>query len=331
MFLNDIKFSLWCDFIERSFLENEFKDLITQKIVNGATSNPAIFKNAILTSQSYKEDIEKLKNKNPKEIYEELACKDIKKAAEILYPLYEKGDDGFISIEIDPRLCDNAQESIKEGKRLFEKIGKRNVMIKVPATQAGYEIIETLIGEGINVNITLVFSPLQAQLSLQAIKKGKQKLKADKKSPQVVISVFVSRFDRKLDKKLLEKNIKPSLTGILNAGKIYNMIEGENIANVRTLFASTGVKDNRLESDYYIDKLLFAHSINTAPLNTIKYFIKNKKFTPKNPINNQIIDEYFEKLSIQGIDMEEIYSELIREGLEAFKNAFNEILKQLGE
>ncbi len=331
MFLNDIKFSLWCDFIERSFLENEFKDLITQKIVNGATSNPAIFKNAILTSQSYKEDIEKLKGKKPKEIYEELACKDIKKAAEILYPLYEKGDDGFISIEIDPRLCDNAQESIKEGKRLFEKIGKKNVMIKVPATQAGYEIIETLVSEGINVNVTLVFSPLQAQLSLQAIKRGKQKLKANKKNLQVVISVFVSRFDRKLDKKLLEKNIKPSLTGILNAGKIYNIIEAENITNVRTLFASTGVKDNSLTSDYYIEKLLFAHSINTAPLNTIKDFIKNKNFTPKNPINNQIIDEYFETLSIQGIDMERIYNELINEGLEAFKNAFNEILTQLGE
>jgi len=328
MFLEDVKFSLWCDFIERSFLQNDFKKLIDNKVVNGATSNPAIFKEAILNSSLYKTQIEKLSSKSAKEIYEELACEDIRMAAEILEPLYQEGDDGFISIEIDPRLCDDAKESIKEGKRLYEKIGKKNVMIKVPATNAGYEVIEELISEGINVNITLVFSPLQAKLSLEAIQKAQHRLQGAK-LPQVVISVFVSRFDRKLDSKLLEKNIKPSLTGIYNATKIYNMIESQNITNVRTLFASTGVKGDNLEADYYIKELLYPNAINTAPLKTIDAFLKTKDFISKKPLDDDLVDAYFGMLQNQGVKMDEVYDELMAEGLEAFKIAFDEILSVL--
>ncbi len=331
MFLEDIKFSLWCDFVERNFLQNEFKKLIDNGVVNGATSNPAIFKEAILNSPVYKAEIKKLSSKSAKEIYEELACEDIKLAADILEPLYEKGDDGFISIEIDPRLCDDSKESTKEGIRLFEKIGKKNVMIKVPATEAGYEVIEELVSNGINVNVTLVFSPLQAKLSLQAIKRAHQKITTGKDFPQVVISVFVSRFDRKLDNILLEKNIKTSLTGIYNASKIYNMIESQNIINVRTLFASTGVKGDNLRSDYYIKELLYPNSINTAPLKTIDAFLKSKEFTPKKPLSNDIIDKYFRALESQGINMDEVCDELITEGIEAFKIAFNEILNTLSK
>ena len=329
MFLKDIDFSLWCDFVERNFLQNEFKKLIDNGVVNGATSNPAIFKEAILNSPVYKAEIKKLENLSAKEIYEEIACEDIKVAADILEPLYEKGDDGFISIEIDPRLCDDAKESIKEGIRLYEKIGKKNVMIKVPATEAGYEVIEELVSNGINVNVTLVFSPLQAKLSLQAIKRAHQKITTGKEFPQVVISLFVSRFDRKLDTKLSEKNIKTSLTGIYNASKIYNMIESQNIINARTLFASTGVRGDNLRSDYYVKELLYPNSINTVPIKTIDAFLNSKEFLPKQPLSNDIIDEYFQVLENQGIDINKIYDELISEGIEAFKIAFNEILKAL--
>ncbi len=331
MFIDSIGFSLWCDFIERGFLQYDFKKLIDKKIVNGATSNPAIFKSSILTSNFYKEDVKRLKDKTPKEIYEELACKDIKEAAKILMPLFKKNDDGFISIEIDPRLCDDAKKSIEEGKRLFNKIGNKNVMIKVPATQAGYKVIEELISDGINVNVTLVFSPTQAKLALQAVKKGQQKIAEFNRLPQAVISIFVSRFDRKLDKLLIEKNIKTSLTGIFNASKIYNMIETENMTNVRTLFASTGVKGDNLPKDYYIKELLYKNCINTAPLETIDEFIKNKNFIPKELLPNNIIDEYFKVLKEQNIDMDIIYDELISDGLEAFKIAFDEILQDFGE
>ncbi len=331
MFLKKFKFSLWCDFVERNFLKNDFKKLIENSVVNGATSNPAIFKSAILTSPLYKDEIKKLKDLDSKEIYEKLACEDIKIAADILYPLYENGDDGFISIEIDPRLCDDAKKSIEEGKRLFKKIARENVMIKVPATEAGYEVIESLVAEGIHVNVTLVFSPLQAKLALDAVKRGQKRITQDVEFPKVVISVFVSRFDRKLDKILLEKNIKGGLTGIYNASKIYNMIESQNIINVRTLFASTGVKDDNLEGDYYIKELLYSNSINTAPLKTIDEFLKNDKFIVKTPLSNDVIDSYFQVLKYQDIDMQKVYDELISEGLEAFKIAFKDILDNIGE
>jgi len=327
MFLEDIKFSLWCDFIERNFLLNDFQKLIDKKVVNGATSNPAIFKEAILNSPIYKDEIKKLINLSEKEIYEEIACKDISIAASILEPLYKQGDDGFISIEIDPRLCDDAKESIEEGKRLYKKIDKKNVMIKVPATDAGYEVVEELLCNGINVNITLIFSPEQAKLSLQAIKKAQQKIAKEIEFPQVVLSVFVSRFDRKMDEKLLEKNIKTSLTGIYNASKIYNMIESANVINTRTLFASTGVKGNTLEPAYYIKELLYPNSINTAPLKTIEAFLNSDQFLPKEPLPNSLIDEYFKVLENQGIEMDKIYAELMTQGVEAFKIAFNETIK----
>ena len=331
MFLEDIRFSLWCDFVERSFLKNDFKGWIDKGIVNGATSNPAIFKSAILSSEAYREDILKMKDKEPKEVYEALACEDIRSAADILSPLYQKGDDGFISIEIDPRLCDDAKESIEEGKRLFKKIDRENVMIKVPATEAGYDVIEELVANGIHVNVTLIFSPKQAKLALEAVKKGQRRLSQGVNFPQVVISVFVSRFDRKLDKTLSEKNIKEGLTGIYNAAAIYNMIESQNIINVRTLFASTGVKGDNFPKDYYIKELLYKNSINTAPLDTIKAFLQNENFEEKSPVPNELIDEYFKVLKYQNIDMEAVYDELMREGLEAFKVAFQEILDAIGD
>ncbi len=326
MDLKDINFSLWCDFIERDFLKSGFKELVENGVVNGATSNPAIFKAAITSSPAYKEDIKRLSDKTPKEIYEELACKDIKDAATILEPLYKKGDDGFISIEIDPTLCDDAKASIEEGKRLYKKIGKDNVMIKVPATEAGYEAIEELLKDGINVNITLIFSPLQTKKSLDAIKRAWQQMDTLKNFPQVVISVFVSRFDRKLDETLLNKNIKPSLTGIYNATKIYNMIESAKLINVRTLFASTGVKGDNLPKDYYIKELLYPNAINTAPLKTIESFLNSNTKEVKDPISNKEIDDYFNVLEQQGIDLDKVYNDLMNEGVNAFKEAFKEML-----
>ena len=133
IYIEDLKFSLWADFIERDYLDNEFKDLINDGIINGATSNPAIFKNAILNSPAYKEQLAELSHLTPKEKYESLAIYDIAKAAEILQPLHEKGDDGYVSIEVDPFLCNDSGATVAEGKRLFESIGRANVMIKVPA------------------------------------------------------------------------------------------------------------------------------------------------------------------------------------------------------
>jgi transaldolase len=331
MYNNDLKFSLWCDFVERSFLEGEFGVLIENNSINAATSNPSIFKSAFLGSPSYAHDKAKLQGKPAKEVYEALAISDIRLAAQKLLPLYEKGDDGFISIEVDPFLCDDAQATIEEGKRLFNTIGYPNVMIKVPATEAGFIAMEALLAEEIHVNATLIFSYSQTQECLKAFARANETLaqKGITTLPQAVISIFVSRFDRMLDAKLKAADFITSRVGIMNALRCYERIEAEGLPNVRALFASTGVKGDTLKPDYYITELLVKNAINTAPLETIKAFIKTspKKVYPA--LSNEATENFFNALSANGIDMNAVCDTLMEEGLKSFKEAFVEILTAL--
>lgn len=326
----DINFSLWLDFVERDYLKNEFPKLIENGIINGATSNPSIFATAIITSPAYKEQLALLAGKSPKEKYEALAIEDIQTAARALSHSYEEGNDGYISIEVDPFLSNDTAGTIAEGKRLFAAIGEPNVMVKVPSTEAGYDAMTELLCNGISVNATLVFSPKQAQKCLKAMKKGMDGFEASGGGRcEAVISVFVSRFDRLLDSSLEQEGMDILKTGIYNAAKIYNLVEANHMPSVRTLFASTGVKGDDLAADYYIRGLLAPHSVNTAPLATIESYIARKASEPKLPIDEDVINGYFTKLADNGFDMDEVYSQLLKEGLEAFEKAFQEMLDSL--
>ena len=326
MYIEDLKFSLWADFIERDYLDNEFKELIENKIINGATSNPAIFKNAILNSPAYKTQLASLEGLSPKEKYEAVAIYDIQKAADILKPLYDKGDDGYVSIEVDPFLCDDTEATIAEGKRLFKAISRDNVMIKVPATEAGYGAMKKLTAAGIPVNATLVFKKSQAIYCAEAFKEGTAQ---SEKNVATVISIFVSRIDRALDATLEKHSIQTALTGIYNTSVIYEEIEAMNVTGCRALFASTGVKDDSLPLYYYVEKLLAYNSVNTAPVDTIKAFYKDGSTQPALPIKKSILNQHFMDLEAIGINMDEVLQKQIDDGLEAFKNAFKEILESL--
>ncbi len=326
----DINFSLWLDFVERDYLKNEFSKLIENGTINGATSNPSIFASAITTSPAYKEQLASLAGKSAKEKYEALAIDDIRTAAQALRECYDKGNDGYISIEVDPFLSNDTEGTITEGKRLFAAIGEPNVMVKVPATEAGYAAMTELLCNGISVNATLVFSPKQAQKCLKAMKKGIDGFEASGGGRcEAVISVFVSRFDRMLDDDLVSEGLEVAKTGIYNAAKIYNFIEANHTPAVRTLFASTGVKGDDLSADYYMRELLAAHSVNTAPLSTIESYISRPASAPKFPIDESEVNGYFTKLSDNGFDMDEVYTQLLKEGLEAFEKAFQEMLDTL--
>ena len=326
MFIPESRFSLWADFIERTFLDEEFKELIAKGIINGATSNPAIFKNAILTSPAYKEQLSTLTALTPKEKYEALAIFDIQKAADILRPLYDAGDDGYVSIEVDPFLCDDTQATIAEGLRLHKMIGRPNVMIKVPATEAGYSAMETLASRGIAVNATLVFSVYQA---LKCAKAFERAAHASIKAVDTVISVFVSRIDRAIDETLRAKGVKTGKMGILNAAEIYNEVQALKVPQCRVLFASTGVKGDELRPSYYIDELLAFNSVNTAPVDTIKAYVQRADQRLKLPIPSQVIDSHRIHVAEAGIDMSKVIEDQITQGLEAFKTAFGEILSTL--
>jgi transaldolase len=328
----DIRFSLWLDFVERDYLKNEFGELLGRGVVNGATSNPAIFSNAIITSPAYKEQLESLVGLSPKEKYEALAIEDIRTAAKLLRPLYDEGNDGFISIEVDPFLSNNSKGTYEEGRRLFKAIGAPNVMIKVPATQAGFEAMTALMGDGISVNATLVFSQKQATQCFKAMNRGIAKCEADAPCRlSGVISVFVSRFDRALDSELEACGIDPAKTGIYNAAKIYNMIEANDVPNIKTLFASTGVKGDALPANHYIAELLAPNSVNTAPLATIEAHLKSGEDKVMLPIDDAILNGYFINLKDNGFNMEEISKNLLNEGLVQFEEAFSRMLESLEE
>ncbi len=328
----DKGFSLWLDFIERDFLQNSFGKLIEKGAVNGATSNPAIFANAISNSAAYDDQLVELKGKSAKEKYESLAVRDIKNAAIALRGVYDAGSEGFISIEVDPYLAHNTQGTIEEARRLFKAIDEPNVMIKIPATEAGYSAMRSLLGDGICVNATLVFSPEQARMCLNYMKEGIEEFdNSGGERIEAVISVFVSRFDQMLDDRLDSLGLPVSKTGIMNAARIYNMIERNHTPSVRTLFASTGVKNESLPDDYYIRQLYAPHSVNTASLAALELLDQGEPPVATLPYDDKTIDEFFEKLEQNGIIFSEVCQQLMQEGLEAFRNSFSDMLTRLEE
>lgn len=342
MSANAIDFSLWCDFIHKDFLDSSFKGLIDSGLVNGATSNPSIFAQALKTT-AYAENIRALKHKNlsPKAIYEEIALADIARASEIMRPIFVRDyTQGFISIEIDPRIADNAQSSIDEGKRLHKAINAPNVMIKVPATNAGYEVMNALASAGISVNATLIFSPEQAQKCVDSLKNGYDKCAKSSNTPmpQGVISVFVSRFDRAIQPILsnvsveLQQAISHKL-GIMNALECYKIIEGFNAPHIRTLFASTGVKTptESISHSYYINSLVLPHSINTAPIDAIESYKtdigdKIKEVSAVYVPNNDEMDSFFAQVKKAKININALYKQLLDEGMQSFEKSFEELL-----
>ncbi len=329
----NISFSLWCDFIEREFLENQFQTLVQSKVIQGATSNPVIFQQAFANASNQKQK-EYFKGKEPKEIYENLAIEDIKRAAEILLPIYEDNpNDGYISFEIDPNLCDNAKGSIDEGVRLFKSIGYPNVMIKIPATKAGIVAMEELILQGIPVNATLIFSKEQAIECMESFKKAYGILKESNKMelkeyPRAVLSIFVSRFDRKCDEVFKNKEIPTGTLGIKNAQQLYKIVKDYSLP-VRPLFASTGVKGGELEPSYYIKELYHPYAINTAPLTALESFIELNVVDSAYLPSDEELEDYFKMLKEAGIDVEKVARELLQEGLQGFKEAFGKILESL--
>ena len=203
--------SIWLDFIRRSFLDSgELGDLVA-KGLRGVTSNPSIFQKAITASTDYDAVVERLvgEGRSVNDIYEAIAIQDIRRACDILQPVYGRTDglDGYVSLEVNPKLAYDTEGTVMEARRLSSLVDRANVMIKVPATPQGIPAIETLTGEGININVTLIFSLQQYEDSAMAYLRGLEKLAAahvDFSRVASVASFFVSRVDGKVDARLSE-------------------------------------------------------------------------------------------------------------------------------
>ncbi|MDR0664056.1 MAG: transaldolase [Helicobacteraceae bacterium] len=311
-------FSLWIDYLDRDFIVGDLPEYL-RRGARGVTTNPAIFKQAIVGKDSYKTQIERLKGAGVlgKRLYEALAIADAQNAADALKPYFD-GQDGFVSIEVDPAFAYDAPSAIEEARRLHKAIGRENVMIKIPATNEGVIAIKELLKLGIPTNATLVFSTDQTRKLLSAAKGSQTPL---------VISVFVSRFDREIDERL-PKELRAK-TGIINAANHYNMIANADGKNVRALFASTGVKGGGLSADYYIRELLGDNLINTAPLTAIDAFLASGDRENRLPIAPEKIAAFFGELDAKGIDFERLCDKLLAEGLALFERAFSDIILTL--
>ncbi len=338
--------SLWIDNISRSMITSGKLKLLIDQGLRGQTSNPTIFKQAISTSCDYDTKIQQLAEarKSTFEIYDELTIKDVQDAADLFRGVYEntKGLDGYVSLEINPKLGNELDPQLKEGMRLWEKLNRPNVMIKVPATKNGLGVVEGLISQGINVNVTLIFSAEQYQQVVWAYIKGLSHLaknSGDIKKVHSVASVFVSRTDTNVDKRLDEIK-EASLRGkaaVSNceiiyhkfqksfSGQEFNALKAKGANIQRVLWASTGTKDAKYSDIKYITELIAADTVNTVPDKTLEAVLDHGIAKTAMPGDVAAAQKTIEQLRALGIDVGVVCNQLLDDGLSSFEKSFDEL------
>ncbi len=318
--------------------------------VRGVTSNPTIFEKAIAGSHDYDDALRRLaKNgKSTQEIYEELVLRDILLTADLFLPVYvsTRGLDGFVSLEVSPNLAYDTDKTIQEGKRLFNALGKPNVMIKVPATDAGIPAVEELIASGVNVNVTLLFSLSQYVKAAEAYISGLEKhLSAGGDISKIasVASFFVSRVDTSVDAELDKIGNKDLLgkAAIANAkiayGRFKSIFSGHrwerlagNGAHVqRVLWASTGTKNPGYSDTLYVDKLIGPHTVNTLPPSTLGKFLEHGQVSPSLETGLEHAKNLMDQLAELGLNLDAITKKLEEDGVRSFASSFESLLKSI--
>jgi len=342
--------SLWIDNISRSMITSgKLKTLIDQGL-RGQTSNPTIFKQAISASTDYDAKIQQLAEagKSTFEIYDELTIRDVQDAADLFKGVYEatQGLDGYVSLEINPKLGNELDPQLKEGKRLWQKLNRPNVMIKVPATKNGLGVVEGLIAQGINVNVTLIFSAEQYQQVVWAYLNGLKQLAlkgGDIKKVHSVASIFVSRIDTSVDKKLDAASDLRGRAAVENCEIVYhkfqNSFGGNEFKELRSrgaqvqrvLWASTGTKDPQYSDIKYITELIAADTVNTVPDKTLEAVLDHGVAMLAMPGNVAGAQKTIEQLRQKGIDVGMVCNQLLDEGLAAFEKSFEELSTSIEE
>jgi transaldolase len=345
--------SIWLDYIHRSLITSGELEQWVKMGLRGMTSNPDIFKKAITESDIYDEQIEQLvrQGRSPQEIYEELAMEDIRMAADVLRPVFNdsKAADGYVSLEVNPHLAYDIQGTKNEAKRLFKALDRPNVMIKVPATAEGILAYKDLIKEGININVTLIFSARQYDIVAEAYiialqERHGQVLPLDHIAS--VASLFVSRIDTKVDKLLDElktpeaKSLKGKI-GLANAkvayqrfktlfkGMRWDYLMGKGAHYQRILFGSTGTKNPDYSDVMYLDNLIGANTVNTVPPKTLGSFLDHGKVENTLENNLEEAQAQLEKLSQFGISLEDITSQLLEEGVNKFTESYDGLIEAI--
>ncbi len=349
--------SIWIDFISRGMISSgELRRMIEEDGVSGVTSNPSIFEKAISESSDYDELLRSQASieKTPEEILQALTIEDIQSVADLLRPTYDRTDgrDGFVSLEVSPRLAHDTAGTIAEARQLWSAINRPNAMIKVPATQEGLPAIQQLTAEGINVNITLLFGLPRYRDVVEAYISGLEVLAANGKPLKPVASVasfFLSRIDTLVDpvlEKIMETgspqaDIAARLHGqiaIASAKVAYEMYKGifgserftslakKGARTQKLLWASTSTKNPAYSDTKYIEPLIGADTINTVPVDTLNAYRDHGH--PEQTLTQGVREAYqqLDMLSSVGIDLNAVTQQLEDEGIEKFVSAFDRLL-----
>ncbi len=352
--LADFGQSVWLDYIDRPLLESGKLQKLIDLGLRGMTSNPSIFNNAIGNTHDYDAKIIALKNagKTTFEIYDELTIKDIQEAADILKSVYTetKGLDGYVSLEINPQLASLVGEQMNEGLRLWKKVARPNVMIKVPATPQGLKVVEELISQGINVNTTLIFSQKQYEDTAHAYLRGLERRVAkggDIRSIHSVASFFISRIDTAVDKLLDEKMADASAAkykgraAVANSrvayekfdeifeGAAFGALKAKGANEQRLLWASTSTKNPQYQDIKYVTELITAPTVNTLPAPTLDAFLDHGKVKEAFTYPSEDAQAVLTGLKNFGIDIDAVCRQLLQEGVESFDRAFDQLFESI--
>ena len=351
--------SVWLDNLARPLITGgELARLINEDGISGITSNPVIFRNAILSGNAYDTRIESLiaRGESTQEIYEALVIADIQDAADLLRPTFEasKGTDGFVSLEVSPHLARDARGTVHEARRLWEAVARKNILIKIPGTEQALPAIEECLAAGINVNITLLFALDAHRQVIEAYFRALER-RRDRGEPldtvASVASFFLSRIDTKIDGELdaLSENGEPAeearllegrvavasarlaygLWKEMHAGERWAALAGSGARAQRPLWASTSTKNRDYSDVMYIEPLIGPETVNTMPEVTIEAFRDHGRVALT---VEQGVDEarnVMRRLAGLGIDIDRVTAELIEEGIDKFVKPFDELLSAL--
>lgn len=355
--------SIWLDYISRSLLDTgKLKELIEQGL-RGLTSNPSIFDNAISTSTDYDARIAELKQqrKTTFEIYDDLTVKDIQDAADMFMPVYgqTRGLDGYVSLEVNPKLAYDTEKTIEEARRLHKKVDRPNVMFKVPSTDKGFPAIEALLADGINVNVTLIFSLEQYERTAHAYLNGLAKRLENNgniNTTRSVASVFVSRIDTLTDTFITDRTASMNdekkkehlarLTGraaVANSAIIYARYRElfsdrrwEELTSCgahaqRVLWGSTSTKNHAYSDIKYVTELIARDTVNTIPEKTLEAFLDHGEV--KGALTGDISRhlDVIKELTAHGIDLNTVCQKLLTDGVLAFEKAFDNLLDAIAD
>jgi transaldolase len=348
--LSELGQSVWIDFLSRHLLQSgELARMMEDDTVVGVTSNPTIFQKAISEGDLYDEQLREVlaEEDDLKEVFLRLAVQDVQNACDLMRRVWDGGggNDGYVSIEVDPNLAYDTEASIAEAQRLHELVDRPNCFVKIPGTEPGLAAIEEMIARGRNINVTLIFSLRRYSEVVEAYLRGLERLVETGGDPSRVASVasfFVSRVDTEADRRLDEVGAPEELKGKLAvanaklayqrykelfAGGRWEALEAKGATAQRCLWASTSTKNPDYSDVLYVDELIGPKTVNTMPEETIQAFQDHGQVALTLERDLDEAQRVFDRVAEAGVDYDDVVAVLEREGVDKFADSFRELLE----